>query len=122
MESLQVQLKAVAMEYLRQVADLLDLNPRDCYWVGINDDNLGVYDIADFGGIYSLTFGEMQTIIHELDHWTNVYGSRQRVAEVVKEWCDWSVERYNHTNGHPKINLKSWLMGLRPEMIKEEEG
>lgn len=113
MNKLQQQLKAVAMEYLRQTADLLGSDARDCYWVGTTDSNDGVYAIADFGDTTFLTFDEMQTVINDLPRWTLTYGSRHAVAEAILQWCDWSIQPEHIENGHARINLRSWLMGLR---------
>lgn len=101
------------MEYLRQTADLLDRDARDCHWVGTTVENDGIYVTAYFGDTTLLTFGEMQTVINDLPRWTKMYGSRQVVAETILQWCDWSIQPGHIENGHARINLRSWLMGLR---------
>ncbi len=106
-------LKDVAMTYLRLVADLLDRSPEYCSWVGADEKEGGVYDVADFGDTAFLTFDQMQVIIFELPRWVAKYGGRKQVAQTVRDWCDWCVEEGNFIDGHPRINLKNWLMGSR---------
>lgn len=110
---LQQQMRAVAMEYLRQTAELLGRSVRDCYWVGTDSDNVGTYGIADFGDITFLTIDEIQEIINNLDTWVKKYGSREAVAEEIDKWCEWSIQDENNVNGHAVINLRNWLLGYR---------
>ncbi len=120
MIKIQEQLKSVANEYLRQTAILLDRSMNYCYWVGTYDDSdFDVYDVADLGDITFITFAEMQTIVNRLPHWIEKYGSRKNVAETINDWLEWSIKEENHCDGHARINLRSWLMGLRPSDLKK---
>ena len=57
----------------------------------------------------------MQVVVDHLPEWTERYGSKEKVGEVIIEYMDTLVENYDKTfeNGHPRINLWSWLKGLR---------
>ena len=57
-KTLQSQLRDVALDYMKQVAKLLNRDPRDCHWVGTDDHERGIYTICDFGDI---TFTEAGT-------------------------------------------------------------
>ena len=66
----------------------------------------------------------MQTIIDRFPEWEKRYGSRQAVAEEVRDWMEWSIEEQNLTDGHPRINLEHWLMGFpreKPEPTIDDE-
>ena len=123
MQQLQQQLYAVAKEYARQTAEVLGRDMRDVHFVGTDDEGRGTIDMCDFGDSTFLSLDEMQTIIDELPKWTERYGSREAVGDTVREWTDWwladfpdSLEYPQQRVIHqlrPRINLRSWLMGLR---------
>ena len=116
MESLQNQIRAVANEYARLTAQLLGLKHPD--WVG--GETFGLCIIDD--EVY-LTLEEMQVIIDNLDHWVSIYGTREKVADTIREWQNWWQDDAGnlidvrktaiHEYFFPNINLKSWLMGMR---------
>lgn len=65
----------------------------DIHWIGDR------YDMCDFSGEWWLTPEEMRQILES-----------GISAEVFHEW--WN---YNLYHANTMINLKSWIMGLRPE-------
>jgi len=114
---LKDRLWAVAMEYARLTADVLGLDVE--YWVA---DEVSV-SCCCFGDVQFLDLEEMQIIIDHLDNWIEKYGSKEKVGEVVNNWSEWCLEdAYNaekdEWRDHPRINLWSWLKGLRPEQLK----
>ena len=123
MNTLKEHLYPVALEYARQTALLLGTNPADFYFVGMRD--LSPVGLCDFGDTLFLTLEEMQTIIDRLDEWTARYGSREAVAQEVRDWLDWCTDardaraEYHLTTDHavhyayPRINLATWLSGLK---------
>jgi len=115
-QTLKEQLWKAVNEYTRQLAELLECDYHDCHWIGTDDEGRGTFTVCDFGDTTILTLDEMQTIIDRLPEWEKRYGSRQAVAEEVREWMDWSLEEQHLTNGHPRINLEHWLMGCPREM------
>lgn len=121
METLQNTMRAVATEYARLTTQLLGLKHPD--WVG--GETFGLCIIDD--EIY-LTLEEMQVIIDNLDHWVSIYGTREKVADTIREWQAWWQDEVDklavvrkttiHEYFYPNINLKSWLMGLRETKAK----
>lgn len=116
MVNLKESLRSVANEYARLTTQLLGASRYD--WVG--DDTFGLCIIDD--DTY-LTLEEMQVIIDNLDHWVSIYGTRNKVADTIREWQLWWQDEADklidvrktaiHEYFFPNINLKSWLMGLR---------
>lgn len=122
-KTLQSQLRDVALDYMKQVAKLLNRDPRDCHWVGTDDHERGIYTICDLGDITFLTLDQMQVIIDRLPEWLARYGSREAVAQEIDDWLDWSIEDgydpdRDQYRRHARINLWSWLSGLRPADLK----
>ena len=121
---------SVAKEYARQVAELLDLNPQDCYWVGSDNDERKTIDICDMGtGTLFLTLDEIQTIIDRLPEWIARYGSREAVADEINDWNEWWLQdatditeaarqRIIHTL-RPRLCLRDWLSGTRETDIAD---
>ena len=114
-KTLQSQLRDVALDYMKQVAKLLNRDPRDCHWVGTDDHERGIYTICDLGDITFLTLDQMQVIIDRLPEWLARYGSREAVAQEIDDWMEWSIQEENWLDGHPRINLEHWLMGCPRE-------
>lgn len=130
MESLKDQLWAVAKEYARAAAKILDLSVD-----GWTAEKMGV-DTCEFsGGIY-LTLQEMQVLVDDIDRWTARCGSREKVAEAVWAWWEHETDISDYvamptmqeiadTKGdpltetapdpcapeRPRINLYTWLSG-----------
>jgi hypothetical protein len=117
MAELKESLRTVANEYARQTTRLLGLGHYE--WVGEDTFGLCIIDEETY-----LTLEEMQVIIDDLDRWVSIYGTREKVAEVICEWEKWwqadadkliDVKKSAvHEYFFPNINLRSWLMGLRP--------
>lgn len=116
-KTLQSQLRDVALDYMKQVAKLLNRDPRDCHWVGTDDHERGIYTICDLGDITFLTLDQMQVIIDRLPEWLARYGSREAVAQEIDDWMEWSIKEENWLDGHPRINLEHWLMGCPRERL-----
>jgi hypothetical protein len=76
-----------------------------------------------FGDVEFLNLDEMMVIVDHIDKWIEKYGSRKKVGEVVFEWIHWCLDdtvdpETQEWRNHPRINLWSWLSGLRPEMLE----
>lgn len=117
METLKEKLRLIAGNYASKVADILDC--RIEYWVA---DDVSVSTCC-FGDTWFLDFEDMQVIVDHLDRWLEKYVSRDNVGEVVKQWMDYTIEdnwdeEHCMWRNHPRINLWSWLNGLRPDQIK----
>jgi len=114
---LKDKLWAVAKEYARLTADVLGMDVE--FWVA---EDVSV-SCCCFGDIQFFSLEEMQIIIDHLDKWIERYGSKEKVGEVVNEWSEWCLddvfdEEKCEYRDHPRINLYSWLKGLRPENLK----
>jgi hypothetical protein len=112
-KTLHDRLKAIADEYAAQMGDVIGCELQ--YWVA---DGMCI-DIADFGDNYFFSLAEMQEVIDHLPRWIERYGTKEEVGEVVREYMDTLVENEDKTfeNGHPRINLWSWMKGLRWESL-----
>lgn len=121
MENLQNTMRAVATEYARLTTQLLGAGRY--YYVSEDTFGLGIIDDE----IY-LTLEEMQVIIDKLDHWVSIYGTREKVADTIRDWQAWWQDEVDkmvevrktaiHEYFYPNINLNSWLMGLRETKAK----
>jgi hypothetical protein len=64
----------------------------------------------------------MQIIIDHLDKWVHRYGSEKKVGDEIIAWMEWCILDLNDSSTPhrttPRINLWSWLNGLRPEDIE----
>lgn len=117
MKNLKQTLWKVATEYAMKVGELLDMEPE--FWVA---EDISV-DCCCFGDVWFLTLEEMQVIIDHLPKWLERYGNRKAVAQEITDWLDWTIadgydpdrDQYRR---HARINLWSWLKGLRPADIK----
>ena len=110
-------MRDVALGYMKQVADLLGRDQRDCHWVGTDDHERGIYTICDLGDITFLTLDQMQVIIDRLPDWLRRYGTTEAVAQEIDDWMEWSIQEENMLDGHPRINLEHWLMGCPRERL-----
>ena len=110
-------MRDVALGYMKQVADLLGRDPRDCHWVGTDDNECGIYTVCDMGDITFLTLDQMQVIIDRLPDWLKRYGTTEAVAQEIDDWMEWSIQEENMLDGHPRINLEHWLMGCPRERL-----
>lgn len=117
MKNLKQTLWKVATEYAMKVGELLEQEPE--FWVA---EDISV-DCCCFGDVWFLTLEEMQVIIDHMPKWLERYGDRKAVAQEITDWLDWSIEdgydpdrdKYRR---HARINLWSWLSGLRPADLK----
>lgn len=120
METLRDKLEKIAGEYASKVGKLLNYKPE--FWVGPSVS----IDCCCYGDVYFLSLAEMQVIIDHMDEWQKKYGSDEKVGETVIGWLDfvnddnWDEEHGLWRDG-PRINLWSWLKGLRPEQLKWTE-
>ena len=117
MKNLKQTLWKVATEYAKKVGELLDMEPE--FWVA---EDISV-DCCCFGDVWFLTLEEMQVIIDHMPKWLERYGNRKAVAQEITDWLDWSIEDGYDTDRdqyrrHARINLWSWLSGLRPADLK----
>ena len=119
MATLKEQLAIVAKEYARQTGEIIGYRPE--YWVAGDC----CIDVCSFGDNFFLSLAEMQEIVDHLPKWIERYGSRDEVGEEVVRWLRWScddnVDEYGEWRNRPRINLWSWLKGLRPEMLKWDD-
>lgn len=130
----------IVKEYTRQVAELFDC--AEWHWIGTDDDGEKPVDVCDFDGSMFMSLEEMQIVIDRLDEWVKRYGSRDAVAQEVRDWFDWWLEdsdpdggdttrpnplieiyenrlqRYQRT--YPRINLENWLAGCPRDAGKRE--
>ena len=117
MKNLKETLWQVATEYAMKVGELLEQEPE--FWVA---EDISV-DCCCFGDVWFLTLEEMQVIIDHMPKWLERYGNRKAVAQEITDWLDWSIadgydpdrDKYRR---HARINLWSWLSGLRPSDLK----
>lgn len=144
MEKLNEKLWSIVKEYTMQVAKLLDCD--EWHWIGTDDDGEKPIDVCDFDGSMFLSLEEMQIIIDRLDEWVKRYGSKEAVAQEIRDWIEWwmkdsdsdnpdaaypdpiveiyenRLNRYQRT--YPRINLENWLAGCprepRPQTIDDE--
>lgn len=117
MENLKETLWKVAQEYAMKVGDLLEQEPE--FWVA---EDISV-DCCCYGDVWFLTLEEMQVIIDHMPKWIERYGNRKAVAQEITDWLDWTIEdNYDPDRDqyrrHARINLWSWLSGLRPSDLK----
>lgn len=117
MENLKETLWEVAHEYATKVGELLGIEPE--FWVA---EEICV-DCCCFGDVWFLNLEELQIIIDHMPKWLERYGCKEAVAQEVTGWLDWGIEdcydtdRYQYRR-RARINLWSWLSGLRPADLK----
>ena len=115
--TLKDRLWVVAKEYAERVAGILGMSVE--FWVA---EDVSVSNCC-FGDVEFLNLEEMQIIVDHLDRWVEKYGSEEMVGETVLDWLRLCLENAydaekDEWRDHPRINLWSWLKGLRPEDIK----
>lgn len=76
----------------------------------IADDPHGVVDFQE--GYMFFNMSDIHVVIAEYEHWLELYKTNDEIARVVREWYYYSLENYE---GWKPCNLKSWLMGWRPD-------
>ena len=117
MKQLNSTLWSVAKEYARLVGQVIGQEPE--FWVA---EDISV-SCCCFGDVWFLTLEEMQIIIDHMPKWLARYGTRQAVGQEITDWLDWTIEDSydpdrDQYRRHARINLWSWLTGLRPEDIE----
>ena len=107
--SLHDRLKVIADEYAARMGDVIGCELQ--YWVA---EDMCI-DMADFGDTCFFSLADMQVVIDHLPRWIERYGTKEEVGEVVREYMDTLIDNEGKTfeNGHSRINLWSWLKGLR---------
>jgi len=134
MATLKEQLWPVVKEYTRQVVELMEAS--EWHWIGTDDDGNGEYEMLDLDECWFLSFGNVQLIVDRMDEWVKRYGSKEAVAQEIRDWFDWWLEREETTGEtllelwenrrqrglrtYPWINLEHWLMGC-PRDVKRPE-
>lgn len=108
---------ACARKYASETGKIIDMQPQ--FWVA---EDVAITTCC-FGDVEFLNLDEMMVIVDHIDRWVEKYGSREKVGEVVYEWIHWCLDdavepETEEWRSHPRINLWSWLKGLRPEMLK----
>jgi len=117
MQRLSETLWSVAKEYARLVGQVIGQEPE--FWVA---EDISV-DVCCFGDVWFLTLEEMQIIIDHMPKWVEKYGSKKAVGQEIADWLDWTIEDSydpdrDQYRRHARINLWSWLSGLRPKDLK----
>ena len=109
-------LRQIAGTYAAKAGEVIGYEPQ--YWVA---EDVSI-DCCCYGDTYFLTLEDMQIIIDHLDKWIERYGSKEKVGETIRAWFDWciddAVDEMGNYRDRPRINLLSWLNGLRPEQLK----
>lgn len=137
MATLKEQLWPIVKEYTRQIVELMETS--EAHWIGTNDNGDQPATVLDLDGVYFLNFEEVQIIIDNLDKWVKRYGSREAVAQEVRDWQDWWLGDLNkkntghdvlevwenrhdrYVNMHPRINLMEWMMGKPREQREHND-
>lgn len=95
------------------------------YWVGDMreedkqaDRPSQTVDVAQFGD-YFFNLADMRTVVDNYKYWRERYGTREAVAQEVRYWNDYAVERLSNKKNH--INLFNWLNGCPRDVDINEE-
>lgn len=65
-------------------------------------------DVAQFGE-YFFNLVDIRTVVDNYKYWLKRYGTREAVAQEVRDWHDYVVERMGNKKSY--INLFHWLLG-----------
>ena len=66
-------------------------------------------DVAQFGD-YFFNLVDIRTVVDNYKYWLKRYGTREAVAQEVRDWHDYVVERMGNKKSY--INLFHWLLGV----------
>lgn len=116
LNSVRHKMYDASVAYVKMFCRIMDYDPTYASYVGVKPDPFGVVEVCD--QMWSMT--DMFYVISRLEHWVEVYGSIENVREVAQDWYWWSIgesEKWPRKEDDKKINLDSWLMGLRPADI-----
>lgn len=85
------------------------------YWVGdMREEDRAAkrasqpVDVAQFGD-YFFNLADIRTVVDNYKYWLKRYGTREAVAQEVRDWHDYVVERMGNKKSY--INLFHWLLG-----------
>ena len=85
------------------------------YWVGDfrEEDSAAKrasqpVDVAQYGD-YFFNLVDIRTVVDNYKYLLKRYGSREAVAQEVRDWHDYAVERMGNKKAY--INLFNWLLG-----------
>jgi len=117
MAKLKEKLQSVAKEYARQTGEIIGFKP--WYWCGKNISD----ECCCFSETIFLSLSDMQMLIDHLDKWIERYGSKELVGKEVLDWLEYVVEdaydkECEQWRRYARINLWSWLSGLRLSDLK----
>lgn len=106
-----------AREYAKRTGKIIDREPQ--FWVA---QDVAITTCC-FGDVEFLSLEDMMVIVDHIDKWVAIYGSQEKVGEVVNEWIYWCLDdaidpKTEEPRSYSRINLYSWLKGLRPEQLK----
>jgi hypothetical protein len=115
--TLKEKIWTCARKYAYETGKIIGMEPQ--FWVA---EDISITTCC-FGDVEFLNLDEMMVIVDHIDRWVEKYGSREKVGEVVCEWIHWCLNdaydaEKDEWQSHPRINLWSWLKGMRPEMLK----
>ena len=77
----------------------------------IGDDPHGIVDMQEGYRYFNMT--DIHVLLSDYKRWMELYDNPQTLRKVVDEWYYWSLEQKEHDG--KVCNLKSWLMGWRPD-------
>ena len=85
------------------------------YWVGDSREEDSAakrasqpVDVAQYGD-YFFNLVDIRTVVDNYKYWLKRYGTREAVAQEVRDWHDYVVERMGNKKSY--INLFHWLLG-----------
>lgn len=114
MKTLAEELWAVVKEYTRQVVELF--RAVDYHWIGMRDGTW-IADVLELDSYLYLSWTDVQVLIDRMEDWVAAYGSKEAVAQEVRDWQEWwldpsgteSTEKTEGTEGHSEIGATNWL-------------
>lgn len=109
MEKLRDRLKAIANEYLRQAAMIMEYDIKDCFWIGEDKNGDAVYGAAMMGDWMVLTFDELQVVVNDIDLWVKLWGNKAAVGDAVRRWFESTSDDASREEGSKEMNLQTWL-------------
>lgn len=62
---------------------------------------------------------DIHTVIKEYPRLIMEHKSNEAIADIIDEWHHHIMDIYENHKKEPCINLRSWLMGARPELLKK---
>ena len=102
-----------AQEEVRIFCAITDANFRDTYLVA--EDPHGPVSVGD--EFYNMS--DIHNVIMMYPKLRKQYKTNEAIADIINEWYNYSLDMYENHHDEPCINLKSWLMGARPEMLNK---